>query len=120
MSAGTRLRTNCVLNTEWRICWIVQHDSMVIVWIHRHNYVALICDPCRCCVQALAHELRRKILNSIANEVTVWIRRSNVICVFLCMFVKCIDLVNNIAIHFGLHPILLPMYPLIIFQDANF
>ena len=85
-----------------------------------HNSVALICDLCRCWVQTLAQELRRKLLNSVANEVTVWIRRSNVICVFLCMFVKCIDLVNNIAIHFGLYPTLLPMYPLIIFQDANF
>ena len=111
MSACTRIRTNCVLNTEWRICWIIQHDSMVTVWIHRHNYLALICDLCRCCVQTLAQELRRKLLYSIANEVTVWIRRSNVIFVFLCMFVKCIDLVNKIAIHFGLYPTVLTMYP---------
>ena len=35
ISSCTRLRTKCVLNTEWRTRWIVQRDSMVIVWIHR-------------------------------------------------------------------------------------
>ena len=84
-----------------------------------HNSGWLICDLCRYFVQTLARELRRKILNSIANQVTVWIRRSNVICVFLCTFVKCINLVNNVAIHFGLYPTLLPMYPFVI-SNANF
>ena len=70
--------------TQYREATMI-NSSLVL-----HNSVALICDLCRCWVQTLAQELRRKLLNSVANEVTVWIRRSNVICVFLCMFVKCI------------------------------
>ena len=45
-----------------------------------YNSGWLICDICRFCVQTLAQELRRTFLNITAitaNEITVWIPRSN-------------------------------------------
>ena len=53
-----------------------------------YNSGWFVCDMCRCCAKTLTQELCRKFLNNIANEITVWIRRSNLICVSLCIFVN--------------------------------